>query len=91
MKWKTPGSLAKKKFKTEYSAGKVKLTVFLDSKRPILEEYLENVCTIKSASCSDLLANNLKPAIRTKRRGLLLKKVLLWTAGPSASKRKETM
>jgi hypothetical protein len=31
-----------------------------------LVDYLENGCTINSASYSDLLANNLKPAIRTK-------------------------
>jgi histone-lysine N-methyltransferase SETMAR len=32
---------------------------------------------MNSARYSHLLANNLKPAIRTKRRGLLSKKVLL--------------
>ena len=53
------------------------LTVFWDSKGPILEDYLEKGRTINSARYSDLLANNLKPAVRTKRRGLLSKKVLL--------------
>jgi hypothetical protein len=43
------------------------VTVFWDSKGPILEDYLAKWCTINSASYSDLLANNLKPAIRTKR------------------------
>ena len=33
--------------------------------------------TINSARYSDLLANNLKPAVRTKRRGLLSMKVLM--------------
>jgi len=77
MEWKHPDSPAKKKFKTQPSAGKVMLTLFWDSKRPILEDYLEKGCTINSARYSDLLANNLKPAVRTKRRGLLSKKVLL--------------
>ena len=77
MEWKHPGSPAKKKFKTQPSAGKVMLTVFRDSKGPILEDYLEKGRMINSARYSDLLANNLKPAVHTKRRGLLLKKVLL--------------
>ena len=77
MAWKHPGSQTKMKFKTQSFVGKVMLTVFWDSKRPILEDYLEKGCTINSARYSDLLANNLKPAIRTKRRGLLSKKVLL--------------
>jgi len=53
------------------------LTVFRDSKGPILEDYLEKGRMINSARYSDLLANNLKPAVHTKRRGLLSKKVLL--------------
>ena len=43
----------------------------------ILEDFLEKGSTINSASYCDLLANRLKPAIRTKRQGLLSKKVLL--------------
>jgi len=53
------------------------LTIFWDSKGPILEDYLEKGHTINSARYSDLLANNLKPAVHTKRQGLLSKKVLL--------------
>ena len=53
------------------------LTIFWDSKGPILEDFLEKGSTINSASYCDLLANCLKPAIRTKHRGLLSKKVLL--------------
>ena len=75
--WNVRGSPAKKKFKTQPSAGKVILTIFWDSKGSILEDYLEKGRTINSARYSDLLANNLKPAVRTKRRGLLSKKVLL--------------
>lgn len=52
------------------------LTFFGDSKEPILEDYLEKGCTINSARYSALLANKLKPAIRTKRRSLLSKNVL---------------
>jgi hypothetical protein len=40
----------KKKFKTQSSAAKVMLTVFWDSKGPILEDYPEKGCTINSAS-----------------------------------------
>jgi len=43
------------------------LTVFWDSKGPILEDYLQKGCKINSVRYSDLLANNLKPAVRTKR------------------------
>ena len=43
----------------------------------MLEDYLENGRKIDSARYSDLLATNLKPAVRTKRRGLLSNKVLL--------------
>ena len=77
MEWKHPGSPAKKKFKTQPSAGKVMLTLFWDSKGPVLEDNLEKGRTINSARYSDLLTNNLKPAVRTKGRGLLSKKVLL--------------
>jgi hypothetical protein len=73
----TPGIANEEEIQFSSSAGKVMLTVFWDSERPILEDYREKGCTINSASYSDLLANNLKPAIRTTRRGLLSKKVLL--------------
>ena len=59
------------------STSEEKITIFWDSKGPILEDFLEKGSTINSASYCDLLANRLKPAIRTKRRGLLSKKVLL--------------
>ena len=49
------------------------LTIFWDSKGPILENFLEKGCTINSVRYSDMLVNNLK----SKRRGLLSKKVLL--------------
>ena len=53
------------------------LTICWDSEGPILEDFLEKGSTINSARYCDLLAKRLKPAIRTKRRGLLTKKVLL--------------
>ena len=67
----------KKKFKTQLSLGKATLTIFCDSKGPIFEHFLEKGSTINSSRYCDLLANRLQPAIRTKRRGLLSKKVLL--------------
>ena len=77
MEWKHPESPTKKKFKTQCSAGKVMFTIFWDSEGAILENFLEKGCTINSVRYTNMLANNLKPAIRTKRRGLLSKKVLL--------------
>jgi len=65
MEWKHLGSPANKKFKTQPSTGKVMLMLFWDSKGPILEDYLEKGRTINSARYSDLLANNLKPAVCT--------------------------
>jgi len=77
MEWKHPGSPRTKKFKTQSSAGKVMLTVFWDSKGPIMEDYLEKGRTINSERYCQMLTNKLKPAIRTKRRGLLSKTVVL--------------
>ena len=71
LKWKHPYSPVRKKFKNQLSAGKVMLTIFWASKRPIFKHFLEKGSTINSARYCDLLAN------RTKRRGLLSKKVLL--------------
>ena len=77
LEWKHPSSPVKKKFKIQLSAGKVMLTIFLDSEGPISEDFLEKERTINSARYCDLLAKSLKSAIHTKRRGLLSKKVLL--------------
>jgi hypothetical protein len=49
MEWKHPGSPTKKKFKIQSSGGNVMLTVFWDSKGPILEDYLEKGRRINSA------------------------------------------
>lgn len=77
MEWKHPRSPVRKKFKSQPSAGKLMLTIFWDSKGPLLEHYLEKGSTVTSARYSEMLTKDLKPSIRTKRRGLLSKKVLL--------------
>ena len=53
------------------------LTVFLESQGVILEHYLERGTTVNSVGYSGMLSAELKPAIRTKRRGLLLSGALL--------------
>jgi histone-lysine N-methyltransferase SETMAR len=53
------------------------LTLFWDYKGPILEHNMPRGLTINSESYCDLLQNHLKPAIRSKRRGVLSSCVLL--------------
>jgi histone-lysine N-methyltransferase SETMAR len=77
MQWKHPSSPANKKFKTQASAGKIMLTVFWDVNGPILVHFQEKGQTVTSARYSDMLVNELKPAILSKRQGLLSKRVLL--------------
>ena len=77
MTWKHPDSPVPKKFKTRASAGKLKLTVFWDSRGPILEHYTESGSTVTSDRYCDMLRNSLRPAIRTKRRGLLSRGIIL--------------
>jgi hypothetical protein len=77
MQWKHPSSPANKKSKTQASAGKVMLTIFWDVNGLILVHFQEKGQTVTSARYSDMLVNELKPAIRSKRRGLLSKRVLL--------------
>ena len=77
MEWKHPQSPSKKKFKSQPSTGKLMLTVFWDSQGPVLEHYQERGTTINSARYSEMLTDRLKPAIRSKRRGLLSKSVVL--------------
>lgn len=78
MTWKHPGSPVSKKFKTRPSAGKLMLTVFYYSRGPILEHYTERGSTVTSDRYCEMLRNNLRPAIRTKRRGLLSQGVILF-------------
>ena len=53
------------------------LQCFWDSQGPVLEYYQERDTTINSAQSSEMLTDGLKPAIRSKHRGLLLKGVVL--------------
>ena len=52
-------------------------TVFWNSQGPVLEHYQERGTTINSTRYSEMLTDRLKPAIRSKRRRLLSKDVLL--------------
>ena len=51
--------------------------VFWDSQGPVLEHYQEKGITMNSARYSEMHTDRLKPAIRSKRRGLLSKSVVL--------------
>jgi len=77
MQWKHPSSPSSKKFKSQPSAGKLLLTVFWDSQGPILEHYMEKDVTVRSVNYYNMLRNELRPAIRSKRRGSLTQGVLL--------------
>jgi len=66
-----------KKILTQPFAGKVMLTLFWDERGVILEHYIPQGNTVTSAMCEDLLKNHLRPAIKSKRRGLLSTGVLL--------------
>jgi histone-lysine N-methyltransferase SETMAR len=68
--WRHQISTRPKKVSSQASAGKVLLTVYWDHKGVILEHYLEQRETINSERYSDMLQNQLKPAIRTKHRSL---------------------
>ena len=52
-------------------------TIFWDSQGVILEHYVERGTTVNSVRYSEMLSTELKPTIRTKRRGLLSSGVLL--------------
>jgi histone-lysine N-methyltransferase SETMAR len=58
-------------------SGKLMLMLFWDYKGPILEYYMPRGLSTNSKSYCDLLQNHLKPAIRSKRRGVLSSGVLL--------------
>ena len=77
MQWKHPSSPVAKKFKMQLSEGKLMLTVFWDSQGTILETYQERETTVTSATYCDILQREMKPAIRSKRRGKLSKEILL--------------
>ena len=64
------------KFRTQPSAGKVMLTLFWGERGVILEHYMPRGNT-DQWNVADLLKNHLRPAIKSKRRGLLITGVLL--------------
>ena len=74
--WVGPGSPRPKKFKTQPSAGKVMATVFWDAKGVIMLDFLPKRSTITGVYYANLL-DQLRTAIREKRRGKLSKGVLL--------------
>ena len=53
------------------------LTLFWDERGVILEHYKPRRNTVNSATHADLLKNHLRPAVKSKRRGLLSTGVLL--------------
>ena len=74
--WVGPGSPRPKKFKTQPSAGKVMATVFWDAKGDIMLDCLPKRSAITGVYYANLL-DQLRTAIREKRRGKLSKCVLL--------------
>ena len=74
--WVGPGSPRPKKFKTQQSAGKVMATVFWDAKGVVILDFLPKRRTITGVFYANLL-DQLRTAIREKRRGKLSKGVLL--------------
>ena len=74
--WVGPGSARPKKFKTQPSAAKVIATVFWDAKGVIMLDFLPKRSTITGVYYANLL-DQLRTAVREKRRGKLSKSVLL--------------
>jgi len=66
--WRHTSSPKLKKFCTQSSAGKVRLTLFWDERGVILEHYMPRGNTVTSAY-ADLLKNQLHPAIKSKQHG----------------------
>jgi len=58
------------------------LTLFWDERGVNLEHYIPRGDTVTSAMYTDLLKNHLLPAIKSKRRGLLITGVLLQHNNP---------
>ena len=74
--WVGPRSPRPKKFKKQPSASKVMATVFWDAKGVIMLDFLPQKSTITGVYYSNLL-DQLRTAIREKRRGKLSKGILL--------------
>jgi hypothetical protein len=77
MQWKHPSSPSANKFMMKPLANKLMLTIFWDSRGPILETYLEHGTTVTSAIYCDMFQRELIPAIHSKRRGRLSEGVSL--------------
>ena len=77
MEWQHKTSPHPKKCKIVTSAGKLMLTIFWDMNGVLVTHYQPRGVTVTRDTYSQLLRDELKPAIRTKRRGLLKKGVLL--------------
>lgn len=89
MEWRHSTSPKPKKFRTQPSAGKLMLTVFWDKDGCLVEHYMPKKTNVNSETYCDILQNHLKPAIRSKRRGMLSAGVLLQhdNARPHTSKK----
>ena len=74
--WVGSGFPRPKKFKTQPPAGKVMATVFWDAKGVIMLDFLPKRSTITGVFYANLL-DQLRAAIRKKRRSKLSKGVLL--------------
>ena len=72
--WEGPGSPRPKMFKTQPSAGKEMATVLWDAKGIIMLDFLPKRSTITGVCYANLL-DQLRTAIREKRRGKLSKGV----------------
>lgn len=75
--WKHPSSPPSKAFQAQSLVGKLMRTLFWDSIGPLLEHYQAKGQTMKSKRYCALLADELKPAIRTKRKGRQSQTVIL--------------
>jgi len=71
MEWRHTSSPKLKKLRVQRSSCKVMWTLFWDYIGPMVEHYMPIGSTVIIATYSYLLRENLKPAIRQKRRGLL--------------------
>jgi hypothetical protein len=77
MEWKHQLFPLRKKFKQQLSCKKLMLTFFWDMQGPVLAKFQAHGETVNSAKYSVLLQDQLKPAVRHRRRELLSKRVLL--------------
>jgi hypothetical protein len=77
MAWKRPTSPVAKKFKSQPSARKIRLTLFWYTEDAILVHLTTKSETFKSQNYCDMLRTKLKSAIRFKLRGKIRQDVIL--------------